>query len=298
MTSAQRSPSGRWAGALPLLALAALLAACASPGGSAGSGGSATGSTSGGEQPPADPDALVLQVARVGGYTTADEQLGRLPVVSVYADGRVLTRAPSTASYPPPAWPVLQVAQLPVDQLPDLVDRAMDAGVAEQGELGDPGLADAATTRFTAVSGGRTVVREVYALDEGTGSAMLTPEQQAARRRLAGLATDLADLGSGDAQQWSPAALAVLARPHRDPVLPEGEAAPPDVAWPGPALPGEPLTGGVGCVVVPAEQLTAVGQAAAGATTTTAWTTPDGGRWSLTFRPLLPHESGCADLPR
>jgi hypothetical protein len=24
--------------------------------------------------------------------------------------------------------------------------------------------------------------------------------------------------------------------------------------------------------------------------------TPDGSRWSIRFRPVLPHETGCADL--
>ena len=28
----------------------------------------------------------------------------------------------------------------------------------------------------------------------------------------------------------------------------------------------------------------------------TPWVTPDGGHWSVTFRPLLPDESGCSDL--
>ena len=317
MTSAQRSPSGRRAGLLPLLALAALLAACASPGGSTGGGsatGSATGSASGGEEPPADPDALVLQVALVGGFTTAEEQLGRLPLVTVHADGRVLTQGPVAAIYPPFAWPALQVTRIDPGRLPELVARAVDAGVVDagvedagaavQGDLGDPGIADAATTRFTLVTGGRTVVREVHALTEGSGSPMLTGDQQAARARLAGLATDLADLASGAAEPWSGSAVAVLAVPYRASglLLPGGATTEPQelpgVAWPGPALPGEPLAGGVGCVVVTGEQAAAVRAAASGTSATTPWTTPDGGRWSLTFRPLLPHESGCADLLR
>jgi hypothetical protein len=50
--------------------------------------------------------------------------------------------------------------------------------------------------------------------------------------------------------------------------------------------------------------VTATGQAAAAvlaaarsATQLTPWTSTDGRKWSVTFRPLLPGESGCADLP-
>jgi hypothetical protein len=40
----------------------------------------------------------------------------------------------------------------------------------------------------------------------------------------------------------------------------------------------------------------AVLDAAARATASTPWVTADGTRWSVTFRPLLPDETGCADL--
>ena len=36
--------------------------------------------------------------------------------------------------------------------------------------------------------------------------------------------------------------------------------------------------------------------AAAAANAATPWVTPDGTRWSVLLRPLLPDESGCADL--
>jgi hypothetical protein len=52
----------------------------------------------------------------------------------------------------------------------------------------------------------------------------------------------------------------------------------------------------VGCVVVTGDEARAVATAAQRANARTPWTTPDGARWSLTFRPLLPDETGCADL--
>jgi hypothetical protein len=264
--------------AAAVLVLALLLAACARADG--GGAGPAP------DDLPADDDALVLQVATVGGFTTAEEQAGRLPVVSVYADGRAVSTGPVAAVFPGPAWPNVLVAQLDPGQLRALLDRAVDAGAAAEDDLGRPGVADAPTTRFTVWTDGRTTVREVYALGEGVGDPQLTDEQQAARQRLLDL---VGDLPAGE-EPFTPGAVAVLAAP------PVGDPGQPAVAWPGPALPGEPLPGGAPCTLVTGDAARTVTEAARQANAQTPWTTPDGARWALTFRPLLPHESGCADL--
>ena len=56
---------------------------------------------------------------------------------------------------------------------------------------------------------------------------------------------------------------------------------------------GGPLD--VGCVVATGEQASAVLAAARPANAATPWVS-GGTRWSVAFRPLLPDESGCADL--
>jgi hypothetical protein len=86
-----------------------------------------------------DPDALVLRVTQGGGYTAPGADLGRLPLVSVYRDGRVITEGPVVAIYPAPAWPNVQVTRLDDDAVTDLVDAALDAGVTATGDLGSPG---------------------------------------------------------------------------------------------------------------------------------------------------------------
>ena len=278
-----------------------LLAACAPRDGSAGGGpaGPAAGTpaTADPSAPAAAPDAVVLQVALIGGYTSVEELHGRLPEVTVYGDGRVFTQGPVAAVHPPSAWPDVQVTRLDPGRLPELVDRALAAGVGEQSGLGPTGVVDAPSTRFTVQTDGGPVVREVDALQEGLTSPMLTDRQRSARTGLAALAGELTDL-AGVPEGWTPGAVAVLAHPHVAGFLgPDGQPLHfQDVAWPGPELTGEPLEGGLTCTVVPAEQVPAVQRAAQGASTLTPWTTPDGARWSLTFRPLLPHESGCADL--
>jgi hypothetical protein len=262
-------------------------------------------SDAGGAPPPASPgvdlpddgDALVLQVAHTGGFVTPEMLAGRLPLVSVYADGRVLSEGPVIAIHPGPAWPNAQVQQVDRATVQTLVEHALTAGVADTADLGTPPVADAPSTRFTVTTAAGTTVREVYALSEGAGSSSgLTDAQQAARAELTDLLTELTDLlGRAGQAPYEPTAVASLARPWSapdDPVL----GARPDVPWPGPALPGQTVGPDLGCSVATGDQAVAVVAAARGADQLTPWTTADGARWAISFRPLLPHESGCADL--
>ncbi len=266
--------------AASLLAAALALAACAG-GGDAGAAPS----------PEPLPAGLVLQVALTGGFTTPQELASRLPLASVYADGRVLTQGPQIAIWPSPALPNVQVQQVDQATVRGLVDRAVAAGVTGTGDLGEPPLADVTTTRFTLVTAEGTAVREVYALAE-TPDDTVTAEQAAARARLRGLVEAITSVG-GESGSYVPQTVAAVVQPHPggDPEHPQ-----PDVAWPGPELPGAPLGAGVTCVSATGQQAADVLAAASSATALTPWVTADGSRWSIAFRPVLPHESGCADL--
>ncbi|SMO84184.1 hypothetical protein SAMN06273567_105187 [Geodermatophilus aquaeductus] len=269
--------------AAALLGCALVLAACAQEGADAGSPSSSSAPL---------PSGLVLQVAYTGGFTSPEELATRLPLVSVYGDGRVLTQGPQIEIWPSPALPNVQVQRVDEATVRDLVGRAVEAGVAEDGDLGEPPVADAPTTRFTLTTDEGTTVREVYALAE-TPDDTLTAEQAEARARLRDLQDELTGLTAGPAEPYVPQTVAAVVAPHRggDPELPQ-----PDVAWPGPALPGTPIGPGISCVSATGQQAADVLATAASANALTPWTTPDGARWSVTFRPVLPHESGCADL--
>ena len=297
-----RARTARTAAALGLLLL---LGACAT----ADAGGDAPAA----EEPglPGAPDELVLQVSYTGGFVTPEMLAGRLPVVSVYADGRVLTEGPVIAIYPGPAWPNVQVQQIDRAAVHTLVEHARAAGVTETGDLGTPPLADVPSTRFTLATATETTVREVYGLAEtggmdaaDPGSSGLTEEQLAARAELRGLLDELTDLPGtlgpdavSPVAPYEPTAVAALVRPWTDPGD-EPELIQPEAAWPGPALPGEPVgpLPDLGCVTATGEQAAAVATAARAANGLTPWVAGDGARWSVTFRPLLPHEAGCADL--
>lgn len=275
----------------PALSTAVLLglAACGERGGTAAPAPAPT------SEVPAAAEGLVLRAEFTGGFVTPSALAGRLPIVSVYADGRVLTEGPVAAIYPGPALPNLQERRIDRGAVQDLVDRALDAGVAETDDLGSPPVADAPSTRFTLVTESETYVREVYALwetpPEGSG---LTDDQRAARKELSDFLTAL----EGDAEKTAPyaaSAVAAIASPWVDP---QDGLTQPELPWPGPALPGEP-TGGLpdaSCVTATGDQAQALLTAAGSANAATPWVTTDGARWSITFRPLLPDESGCADL--
>ena len=285
----------------PVLAVALLLgtAACAERAGSPGT----PSTTSAVALPDGGEGTLVLQAELTGGFVTPESTPSRLPLASVYADGRVIVEGPVAAIYPGFAWPNVQVLDIGADGVQELADRALAAGVAETGDLGTPPIADAPSTRFTLVTADGTHVREVYALSESAGmpDSGLTAEQESARAELLDLVTAVGDLSAGPPapEPWTPDAVAAITRPWTasDEDVAEG-LTPEPVAWPGPPLPGEPLgpLPDLGCVTATGEQAAAVVAAAQDANVLTPWLSPDGTTWSVTFRPLLPDETGCADL--
>jgi len=268
--------------------------------------------------PPINSEGLVLQVRLVGGFLPVGVLHGSVPAVSVYADGRVISEGPADSVRPGQAMPNLQVQRISAADVRALVDRALAAGVRDTGDLGRPGVVDAATTRITVVTDSGTYVRDVYALAEGVvgtvrtgggygpppnfrGVQGVTPAQQAARAKLLDLVRALTDLEStlpsgsvGPASAYVARSVAAVVTPaHFGPQDPRQQPRP----WPGPALPGTPLDEpGVTCVTAIGSQAGAVLEAARSANQLTPWTTHDGRQWWVTFRPLLPGETGCADL--
>ncbi|MGI5151031.1 hypothetical protein ACQEVC_32500 [Plantactinospora sp. CA-294935] len=282
-------------------ALLLLVAACAREG--AGTGGDGPGGGSGGDSGPADPNGVVLRVEQIGGFVAPASRLTRVPMVTIYADGRVITEGPVPAIYPGAALPNLQQQRLTPEQVDQLVEQARAAGVGTATDLGRPSVTDVPSTRFTISSGAGTDKLEVYALSEGGQNASgLTEAQRTARAELQKLLAALTDLAGtlgqdrvDQPQPYQAEAVAAVAIPWR--ADGNGLAAPPEIVWPGPALPGSPPSSGLdqGCVEVRGAEATALLGAAAKANARTPWTS-GGDRWQVGLRPLLPDETGCADL--
>ncbi|WP_329100923.1 hypothetical protein OG792_19635 [Micromonospora sp. NBC_01699] len=262
-----------------------------------------------GSPPPAevaslDADAVVLRIDYTGGYVPVETIPSRLPVVSIYGDGRVITQGPVTLIYPGPALPNLLQTVISAEDVQTLVKKAQDAGVGTAADVGQPPVADVQNTRFTLATPEGTKTLEVVALGmEDVGG--LTDAQKTARKKLSDLVNELNDvratLGADrvtEPETYSPTAIAAIATPHvaqPDPALP----AQPAVAWPGPALPGDRLNASVdvGCVLAAGDEASKVIGAAQKANSDTPWESA-GKRWKIAFRPLLPEETSCSDLAK
>jgi hypothetical protein len=246
-----------------------------------------------------DPDAVVLRVQHVGGFVTPTMLLKRLPMVTYYGDGRVITEGPQIAIFPAPALPNVQVQQIDPAHLDTLVTRALDAGVGTKPDLGEPGVADLPTTRFTVFTSNGTQTLDAYALTDGELPG-LGKEQQAARKKLLDLQATLTDptgvLGKGtigDSVEYKPTVLAAIASKWvgTDTVGSKVHT------WPGPPLPGTSMGQGLdlGCVTVTGTMLDSVLAAARDTNEQTIWKSGDK-LWFLAFRPLLPDERDCSSL--
>ena len=278
----------------PIAATAAatlfLIGACARPAGDAAGGTAPSAAVPAG-------DDLVLRVRQEGGFVPPERIVGRIPTVSVYADGRIITEGPVTMVYPGPALPNLQVERIDPARVTDLAEQAVQAGVRTGADLGTPGVADAPTTRIDVVTaGGRQTVSAAALGEAMPDDPNLSAAQRAARAKLSGFVRSLTEREPGAQQPYRAQAMAALAQPYDKPDdgLPKQ---PGPIAWPGPALPGEYLNPNVkiGCVVATGAQLDTVLAAVAKANQNTPWSS-GGNTYSITFRPLLPDESGCADL--
>jgi hypothetical protein len=245
-------------------------------------------------------DGLVIRVEHTGGLVPAAELAGRLPLVSVYGDGRVIMEGPVLTIYPAPALPNLQQLTVAPAEVARLARRALDAGVGSATDFGRPSVTDLPDTRFTVTTGTGVRQSTVYALDTGPAGPDLglTDAQRDARRKLTDLLDELLDPPAKLAEPGpypvsSLAAVATAYRPPDPSILP----APPPVAWPGPPLPGDPVGADVGCVSVTGDAAKAVLTATAVANSATPWTS-GGATWNVRFRPLLPDETACVDLTR
>ncbi|MBO4160905.1 hypothetical protein [Micromonospora antibiotica] len=275
---------GMWVVVVPVLLLTA---ACA-------------GQDGAGVAPDAVPSALpadvpVLRIDYTGGFVRPETNVTRLPAVSVYGDGRVITEGPTILSYPGPALPNIQVRTISKAEVAKLVEQARAAGVGSSVDVGTPSITDVATTRFTIRGPVGTERLEVYALGEATGpEAGLTAAQQAAREKLRTFTDKVTDPAGAATQPYQPTAIAAVAGPW---VATPETAKQPRVEWPGPALPGTSLGEGLqlGCVTVTGAAVQQVIAAADKANAATPWTS-GGKRWSITLRPLLPDETDCASL--
>ncbi|MFI6077742.1 hypothetical protein ACIA5C_40060 [Actinoplanes sp. NPDC051343] len=279
------------AAAVPLVVLLGACAQQTAAGSPTGTPGSSGTPESAAAKSPAAND-LVLRTETYGGFVAPDMVLGRFPQISVYGDGRVISEGPVPAIYPGPALPNIQVSMITPELVRQLVKEGLAAGVRNGSDLGQPGVADAPSTRVTVVTAGGKQVVTINALTEApSNDRRLTADQRSTRAKIAAYVKKLGALPKNPVA-YQPTAVVVFAAPWTEPA---NGPVPPAKAWPGPALPGTDIDSATraGCLAVTGDQTPKVLTAARSANALTPWTTGSS-KWRIVFRPLLPDENGCA----
>jgi hypothetical protein len=280
--------------ALLLVALSLFGAACGRLNDAGGNGDG----TAAGIPHPVGPDDLIVRWEFVGGFTSPEITLTRIPAFSLYGDGKLVTEGPQTEIYPGPALPNLLVQRISEDGVQAILAAARDAGLTNgDASYPNPCVADAPDTRFTVVADGRTSVVTAGALGIGGGGCQASDPQ--ATKRLSAFLEQLGTLPSwlpagsvGSEQSFTPTGLAIYVHNYTpDPQLQESP-----VAWPGSALAraGDAVDAvpDLRCAVVDGTDVPTVLKAASSANQLTPWTS-NGRDFGIIFRPLLPDEPGC-----
>jgi hypothetical protein len=247
---------------------------------------------------------LVVRIENGGGFVGPAFQLRRLPWLSIFGDGRVMVLGPQIEIYPGPALPNVVTFRISEEGLQQVLEEALAAGLLGADAHYDyPGIADAGTTTFTVVAGGKQHVVSAYALSEGGAmDSQLDTETLRARTALLKFQERALDLRSWlgaaviepeTAYRFEALRIFVTAAQPADPQIQPGF-----VDWPL-ATPlasfGDPVVGNLGdtrCAAVSGDDLATLLPAIQKSNELTVWRS-GAKEYQLVLRPLLPDESGC-----
>ena len=280
-----------------LLAVAAVAVACV---GSAGAAGSTP------SPKPVDPDKVIFHVSWDGGFVTPETLLGRVPMVVVYADGRVITQGPVPMIYPGPFMPNLQERTISPDALDRLIALAREKDLLKDVRYDFPGIADAADTVLEINLDGKSYRLTAYALAEAgmegemAPAVEVPPADKAGRTAMREFIDALMAIPETDyvdqPHSYAFEALRLYVKPADIVDNSEFPGEQPPIAWPL----GDLATAGTAidnpsverCLVVDGVNLATVLPLLQGANQLAVFES-EGAFYSLVPRPLYPDESGC-----
>jgi len=255
--------------------------------------------------PTAAPASLLLKVTSEGGFINPAATLAALPIVTIYADGKIFTPAPVDAIFPGPLLPMLNVRDVGPEGAKSILAAIRTAGL-DKPAAGGPGIpGDAGTDVFTVVVDGTTTTSRFSGNGPGGpgvgvgGISGGAPERTAALNLLNRLLDPAQTWGasSASATPYTPSGYRIFVEPANP--QPDASAGSASVAWPlatpldafgTPAVPDRGIAGlRQGVALGPdAETLTPILKSA-----TTETTFTSGGKsYTLYVRPLLPDEAG------
>jgi hypothetical protein len=306
-----------------------VLTACAAAGGGpdptaspdpTGSGDGEEGGGGSGDheiEHPTGADEPILIVDTEGGFVMPEFDITRLPTFVLLGDGRVIVQGMQTLEFPGPALPALLERRLTADGIQAVLSGLEDTNLF----LNDLDLrgamnvvADAPDTLFVLDAGGRTVTIRVYGLGTLAPDMEMpgVPSSEVQAHEVLTILNDrLLTLDAWlPAEAWAdsgwrpyePEAFRLLVRDVTDEPA-EGDLPEQVRTSPGdddPAAFGEeqPFIGdGTRCGVVEGDAARAWLEALSDASQMTRWTDDGARRFSVTPRPILPHEDvACPPL--
>jgi hypothetical protein len=245
---------------------------------------------------------LLLRVTTEGGFIAPAATLAVVPMVSVYADGRIMTPGPVDAIYPGPLLPPVAIKDVGRAGAQAIIAAIRAAGLDKEGAGGGIGNPDAATDVF-AVSVDGTTITTRFHLGGGPGgpglpgAASPDPSVAAAEDLLARLTDPSETWGATNpiTSTLAPTAYRIFVAPGAP--VGDGSTTAPAVAWPlatpldqfgAPAVPDRGITGLRQGAVFGADAAT-LGPVLATANVLTGFSS-GGNLYTLFVRPLLPDE--------
>ena len=248
---------------------------------------------------PVDPDQVVFRVSWDGGFVTPESLLARLPMIVVYADGRVITQGPQIDIYPGPLMPNLQEHTLSADALARLIELARDKHLLQTIHFGLPGIADVPDTVLEINLDGQSYRISASALGhDAPGATDVDAEGRATLQRFIDALTSLPATDFVD-EEHPLEITGVRVYAGKAVVVPDSEfpGEQPPVDWPladlataGLPVANSPLD--VRCQVIDGDDLAKALPVLQAANSLSTFRSA-GELYSFTVRPLLPGETGC-----
>ena len=286
----------------PLLALAILAAACGVDSTSDETTISTTPTTT---SPPSVPggneDGVLLQLSHEGGFAPAAFIVNRVPTLTLFTDGTILSEGPTPAIFPGPALPNMQQSVIDRQTLADILELIEIIGFPEFAEVRNNDaanfVADATDTVVRYFDDSGEHLFSVYAL--GIGALPNDPGRQPPEEILnLGLLVDLLNNASfSDATEpYEPTALQLVMLLNEGPADPQFANSMP---WPfGDLSIGDFVGNGfLSCATIDGARVPGAVAALAGANSMTTYEL-DGQEHHVLARPLIPGEKPCAMLDR
>ncbi len=253
---------------------------------------------------PVDPNTPVFRVSWDGGFVSPEMLLGRMPIVVVYADGRVITQGPVPAIFPGPLMPNLQERTLSAAALERLIELARDKDLLRTVHYDYPGIADAADTVLEIQLDGKSYRVSAYALAEAAVDLPAMDLDQAVldgRAALREFVDALTGIPAGDfvdeEHPYVMDGLRIYA--GKAVIVPDSElpGEQPALDWPleDLATAGQDVDNGVldlRCQVIEGEDLVKILPLLQGANSLSTFRS-EGQLYSFIVQPLLPGETGC-----